>query len=150
MKPKKSSFEQVYRAVSEYRKRFPAKPVIYSADNFDSFGWAVFMAGGSLPVLPPLPEQFLADATLMKPIGPFKKDQWILVNDLKRSCIIYSKSDFSLPVSARGMDHLFSVKWIEPSNGKQVGEEIRVTGTDLENLKNPSAGYAVLWISETN
>ncbi|MGF1925773.1 MAG: DUF6298 domain-containing protein, partial [Bacteroidia bacterium] len=48
LKPKKTSFEQVYRAVSEYKIKFPEKAVIYSADNYPSYGWAVLMAGGSL------------------------------------------------------------------------------------------------------
>ncbi len=47
-KPKKTSFEQVYRAVREYREKFAGKAVIYSGDSYDNLGWAVFMAGGSL------------------------------------------------------------------------------------------------------
>ena len=48
IKHKASSAEQVERAVSEYRKKFPDKAVIYSADGADHFGQAVFNAGGSL------------------------------------------------------------------------------------------------------
>src|SRR4030095_2304872 len=52
LKPKRTSFEQVYRAVSEYKQKFPTKAVIYSGDSYDQFGWAVLMAGGSLATLP--------------------------------------------------------------------------------------------------
>lgn len=52
LKPKASSFEQVYRAVSEYRKKYPGKAVIYSGDGYDQFGWAVFIAGGSMANIP--------------------------------------------------------------------------------------------------
>lgn len=52
LKPRKTSFEQVYRAVKEYRLKFPTKAVVYSSDSYDQFGWAVLLAGGSLPVLP--------------------------------------------------------------------------------------------------
>lgn len=52
LKPRKTSFNQVYRAVKEYRLKFPNKAVVYSSDSYDQFGWAVLLAGGSLPVLP--------------------------------------------------------------------------------------------------
>jgi len=51
LKPVRSSFDQVYRAVNEYRTAFD-KSVIYSGDSYPQFGWAVLIAGGSLPVLP--------------------------------------------------------------------------------------------------
>ena len=44
LKPKTTSFEQVYRAVNEYRQKFPGKAVMYSGDGYVSNGWAAFMA----------------------------------------------------------------------------------------------------------
>lgn len=52
LKPRKTSFDQVYRAVKEYKLKFPTKAVVYSSDSYDQFGWAVLLAGGSLPALP--------------------------------------------------------------------------------------------------
>jgi hypothetical protein len=69
LKPKRSSFAQVYRAVKEYRTKYPAKAVIYSADGADNFGWAVFMAGGSLADIPVTDIRFLNAATTMSPAG---------------------------------------------------------------------------------
>ncbi len=43
---------QAYRAVREYRQRYPGKAVIYSADPIGDLAWAVFMAGGSLAGIP--------------------------------------------------------------------------------------------------
>lgn len=51
-KPKKTSFDEVYRAVHEYKLKYPQKAVMYSGDNFDSYGWASLMAGGSLANVP--------------------------------------------------------------------------------------------------
>jgi hypothetical protein len=68
LKPKKTSFEQVYRAVKEYKEKFPNKAVMYSGDSYVEFGMAVFMAGGSLPVLPAdIDKEILKIATGMKP-----------------------------------------------------------------------------------
>ena len=66
LKPKRPSFEQVYRAVKEYKTKYPAKAVMYSAEG-ENFGWAVFMAGGSLANIPITDNRFLQAATSMTP-----------------------------------------------------------------------------------
>ena len=62
-------FEDVYRAVSEYRTQYPEKAVIYSAQKFPALGWAAFMAGGSCPNIPIQDASFLTDAAKMLPSG---------------------------------------------------------------------------------
>ncbi|WP_240643054.1 DUF6298 domain-containing protein [Sinomicrobium pectinilyticum] len=52
MKTGKETPEQVYRAVREYRRKYPGKAVIYSTPGSGRFGWPVLMAGGSLPAIP--------------------------------------------------------------------------------------------------
>jgi hypothetical protein len=49
--PGKVSAESVYRAVNEYRTRYPEKAVLYYSEGYPQHGQAVFDAGGSLPVL---------------------------------------------------------------------------------------------------
>ena len=43
----KVNFNDAYRAVSEYRERFPEKAVLYYAQNYPEHAWAILMAGGS-------------------------------------------------------------------------------------------------------
>jgi hypothetical protein len=89
LKPKKTSFEQVYRAVKEYRLKYPGKAVIYSGDSYPEFGMAAFMAGGSLPVLPNSMEKELIKAAAgMKPVDSPNKNEYIL-SDGKNN-IIYN------------------------------------------------------------
>ncbi len=89
LKPKKTSFEQVYRAVKEYREKYPTKAVIYSSDSYDQFGMAVFMAGGSLPILSnEIDAAILKAAVGMKPVASANKNEYIL-SDGKNS-IIYN------------------------------------------------------------
>src|SRR5690606_20855096 len=52
MKTGKESNSSVYRAVREYRDRFPRKAVIYSTPGAARFGWAQLMSGASLPMIP--------------------------------------------------------------------------------------------------
>ncbi|MFT3844240.1 MAG: DUF6298 domain-containing protein [Lacibacter sp.] len=89
LKPKKTSFEQVYRAVKEYRTKYPTKAVMYSGDSYPEFGIAVLMAGGSMPVLPEnIDASILNAATGMKPVAPSNANEYVL-SDGKTS-IIYN------------------------------------------------------------
>lgn len=89
LKPKKTSFEQVYRAVKEYRFIYPSKAVMYSGDSYTEFGMAVFMAGGSLPVLPAdIDREILKAAVTMSPSPSNNKNEYILSDGKRR--IIYN------------------------------------------------------------
>lgn len=89
LKPKKTSFEQVYRAVKEYREKYPNKAVSYSGDSYPEFGMAVFMAGGSLAVLNnTIDPAILKVAVGMKPVSASNKNEYVL-SDGKKS-IVYN------------------------------------------------------------
>jgi hypothetical protein len=142
LKPKRSSFDQVYRAVSEYKQRFPSKAVIYSGDNYDQFGWAVFMAGGSMASLPVLNERFLADASLMKAAGTNTKGQWMLKGD--NGCIVYA--DGSSLIRLTLPNGVYRARYINPRNGELIGNEIELTGGKAIELESPQT-TVVLWVS---
>lgn len=90
LKPRKTSFEQVYRAVKEYRDLYPEKAVIYSGDSYPEFGIAAFMAGGSLAVLPVSADpEIQKAATGMKPVAAGDKNEYKL-SDGKRSIIYHT------------------------------------------------------------
>jgi len=92
LKPKKTSFEQVYRAVKEYRDKYPNKAVSYSGDSYPEFGIAVFMAGGSLPVLSAdIDPAILKAAVGMKPVASPNKNEYIL-SDGKNSIVYNSET----------------------------------------------------------
>ena len=50
LKPKAPGFEQVYKAVREYRLRYPEKPFVYQGPS--QHCWANLLGGGSLVPLP--------------------------------------------------------------------------------------------------
>jgi hypothetical protein len=97
LKPKKTSFEQVYRAVKEYKEKFPGKAIMYSGDSYTEFGIAVLMAGGSLPVLPAdIDKEILKAATAMKSAAS-DNGEYVL-SDGKRK-IIYNTSTKQLKIT---------------------------------------------------
>ena len=86
LKPKSTNFEQVYRAVKEYRDKYPSKAVVYSADGYPEFGMAVLMAGGSLPVIPDDISKEIVNETIgMKPVPSADKNIYLLSDGGKRT-----------------------------------------------------------------
>lgn len=146
LKPKATSFEQVYRAVHEYRTKYPGKAVLFSADGYDRFGWAVFIAGGSLPVLPAgTDKQFLTAASSMKPVElpGTPKDQWALSS--AKGYIVYNSTDkavrLNLPANIS-----YKAQWIDPQTGQILPGDQQVKGGNGAEIKNPNAGTAILWL----
>lgn len=141
LKPKRTSFEQVYRAVSEYRQKFPNKAVMYSGDSYDQFGWAALMAGGSMPVLPALDKQFLADASAMKPVESKAKGQWMLKSG--NGCIVYAdgKEAIQLPLAIGN----YKLRYMNPQNGTVTKEEA-IQGGSVVAI-NWTHGPVVLWVT---
>ncbi|OQP59816.1 DUF6298 domain-containing protein [Niastella populi] len=143
-KPKKTSFEQVYRAVREYRDRFAGKAVMYSGDNYDNFGWAVFMAGGSLANIPVMGDAaFVSAAAGMKPVDGPSKEQYTLAN-AGNGYIVYGNGDLQLDLT--GAAGSFKVKWFDAGNGQVIGKEEKIKGGKVVTLKNTKGGSVVAWI----
>lgn len=154
LKPKRNSFEQVYRAVREYRDRYPGKAILYSAEGDDNFGWAVFIAGGSLANIPAIADvRFLADAADMRPVNlpGGVAGQWALGNKEKGYIIYVDKPG---PVKLDLGEGTFRVRRIHPADGsieKEVekikgGKEVTIAG--LEHGTGPEHGALVVWIGK--
>lgn len=145
--PKNSSFEQVYRAVSEYRNRYPDKAVIYSADNYDDYGWAVFMAGGSLAAIPEISDPaFLKEATEMKPASrPNPSDGPYLLSNPGKGYILYCLQGQTPSLDLTGAKGQFLVRRINPRDGKVSGEVKTIKGGQ-KIILGPSSGTVVIWV----
>lgn len=145
LKPKKSSFEQVYRAVSEYRHRYAGKAVVYAGSAYDELSWAAFMAGGSLAGIPVITaDGFLEAAAGMQPVElpGAPQGQWSLNNG--NGYIIYTTntSPVQLDLSKAGT---CSIYWINPTDGHLLKKEKQKGGKQI-SLTSPQPGPVVIWI----
>jgi hypothetical protein len=147
LKPKKSSFEEIYRAVKEYRDKYPSKAVIYSAGNTNEAGWATFMAGGSLPSIPGLSNAvFLSDAATMKPNNNLDQNEcWGLIHQ-NGGQIIYSSSSELVRLDLTGTPSSFRVQWLNPENGMVITKEESIKGGKIVEVKKPQPGNLILWV----
>lgn len=88
MKPGDTLFEQVYRAVREYSEAYPDKAVTYYGQSYAKYGWAVLMAGGSLPNVKIDSDKLLADIIRMRPLDA---DGSYLIGDAATGYVVYGK-----------------------------------------------------------
>lgn len=146
MKPKKTSFEQVYRAVSEYHQKYPEKAIMYSGDSWDQFGWASFMAGGSLAQLPAaIDPAFLTAACEMSPIYTSSEGIYQLDGGVKGR-IYYVKGDQPVTLTMKDAKMRFKCVWLRAGDGKIQGKESIIKGGIASVIAKPGSGDAILWI----
>ncbi|MGB8193208.1 MAG: DUF6298 domain-containing protein [Chitinophagaceae bacterium] len=145
LKPKASSPEQVYRAVLEYRQKFPGKAVIYSGDAYDRNGWAVLMAGGSLPNLKIKDEKFLQAVALMQPvIADTISKQWVLHN-AQVGYIVYDMTSDKASVDLTKASGTYEVNWVNAMNGNMTSTKQNVKAGKILSFDKAS-GNMVLWL----
>nr|WP_262904645.1 DUF6298 domain-containing protein [Hymenobacter lucidus] len=148
LKPKRSSFEQVYRAVREYRQQFPGKAVLYSADGSDAFGWAVLLAGGSLASVPRVADaRFAAAVAGMIPLDlPGKPaSQWAL-SDGKAGLLVYREGPAPLQLDLSALKGTFAVRRINPKTGQVTDAKETVKAGQLVTLPAGAVGAEVIWL----
>ena len=147
-KPKKTSFEQVYRAVKEYKIQFPSKAVLYSADNYDHMGWATLMAGGSLATLPGFADpEFLKAVQAMAPTDlPDRPAGQYVLAGASNGYVVYLPGSQSVKIDlAKGG---YTVRTINPADGKFEKQQQKLKGGNTFSYTNQSATDRVVWISK--
>ena len=101
-------FEDVYRAVSEYRQQYPDKAVIYSAQKAPELCWAALMAGGSCAAIPVTDKAFLAELSQMTPRPSLVAGFYMLSGD--NGYLFYRESEGSFNIDlGEGNYTLYSI-----------------------------------------
>jgi len=112
-------FEDVYRAVSEYRLQYPDKAVVYSAQKAPEMAWASLMAGGSCAAVP------VTDTDLLKAIATMHVDGSRAQDGIYRLYgpqgeLIYNDTDNALPV-----DKSLKIMRIDAKSGALTSQKQR-------------------------
>ena len=146
LKPGPSSFDQVFRAVREYRAKFPDKAILYSANNAN--GWAVLMGGGSIPNLPATTNQnLLAAISRMKPISlPDETPGQYALTEPDESYLVYAASRDAIQLDMTDTRGLFETRWVDPKSGTISSNGDKITGGTKVSIE-PAFNPCVLWLS---
>lgn len=144
IKQGKSDFNSVYRAVFEYRTKFPDKAVIYSNLVNSNLHWAVFMAGGSMAAIPKIGDKsFYSSAATMKPLYSGEKGIYILEN-ADGEKIIYSK-DKEIKFTTSKSAKTLTLTWIDPEDGRIIKTE-KIKNLKTNTFSSHFKGDVVLWV----
>ena len=142
----KTGFKEAYDAVLEMREKYPDKAVTFFSQQYPQYGWAILMAGGSLPNVPlqagannPYHNELLRAIPQMKHV---EADGCIALGSATDGYLLYAQSDTaSLNVNPVTYD-LFA---IEASTGRitLLQKKLKVGGSFLRTgLHNGQ----VLWL----
>jgi hypothetical protein len=141
----KTSFESVYRGVYEYRQKYPNKAVMYSYGNYDKFGWAVLMAGGSLSDVPRnVPEGLFEAIGEMSPKELGATNTYMLSGE--KGSLVYSASTEDVRIDLDNKKGNYSLTWIDPKTGIQIGKRQVIKGERVHSIKKTLIEDGLLWI----
>ncbi len=138
----KVTYREAYRAVSEYKSKYPEKVVTYYAQNYPDMAWAVFMGGGSCPQLPAAVDKgFLRDAAKMGVEASNDENYERLGKSDTGNIIFYhSKSNISIELPAGK----YQLNYINPKTGemKTISSKLKIDGSySFETEKNQEGIY---------
>jgi len=145
-----TSFAQIYRAVHEYRIKYPQKAIVYSLGGAKFSDWAVFMGGGSLASLPTIQDKsFLENAAKMESLnlGQPQAGQYGLGK--KGSGYIFFGEDKKLSIDLTTDKNTYTLKWINPTTGEILDSKKKITGGITSTIEAPFAGAVVAWLIKT-
>lgn len=142
MKVGKVTFNEVYKAVREYRRNFPDKAVTFYAQNYSDMGWAVLMASGSCPVISCMDKEFLADAAAMD-VEDTGTDKYRKMVKSGIGSIIYSQSDVNIPIKLSSGKYI--LKYIHPQTGRIETLNKNLNIKEVFDLKVDSGKEGVYW-----
>lgn len=145
LKPKATSFSQVYKAVKEYRVKFPSKAVMYSGDGADQYGWAAFMAGGSMASIPYVAGDFMEAASKMLPEDIAGNDKQVMMLSGKEGYIIYTASNE--PIHVDLLPAKYKATWVDAGNGNEIKSET-IEGSKNTSFKAPQNAPTLLWLRQ--
>jgi uncharacterized protein DUF6298 len=143
-------FGAIAKAVREYRTHYPGKVITYYADlNCPSGrdGWAVLIAGGSLPNVT-LPERLTKVIPTLTPADRVVsgKGRWCLANKGHDYLIYTENAGQDIEVNLPNASARFRVHWIDANTGDaQDGEEV-VAAQEV----HIRARTNVLWLERDN
>lgn len=142
MKVGKTTFDEAYRAVREYRQKYPQKAVTFYAQNYPALGWAILMAGGSCPAVPVKEEAFFKDVAAMQ-VEETGTEQYRKLVKSGIGAIIYSKSATDIPVQLPPGKYL--LRHIDEATGKITVVDNKLKTSNLYTLKVPKGKEGIYW-----
>ena len=141
----KETEAQTFRAVQEYRKKYPNKAIIYNTNAASRMGWAVLMAGGSLPAIPKIEiEDFNKEVGLMQCNSAYSDLVWEM-SRTGLTYLFYFKENGSIELDLSTFKGNYEAYWIDEKTGEILKEVLYKAGSSL-HISNDKTGSKVIYI----
>jgi hypothetical protein len=147
LKSEKETADQAYRAVREYRQKYPEKAVVYNTLKAADFGWAILFAGGSLPPIPNVQESgFERSLQVMKPVyeGNLQDGNWKMA-DADGQFLVFAKHQVEIELAEKQMNYILT--WLDADSGSTVQQSQKKIGGKV-TLDKPVDKELILWITK--
>jgi hypothetical protein len=142
----KTEEDLIYWTVRDYRDAHPTKAVLFSSE-MSWIGWPAFMAGGSVSTLPgPLPEGFLATASMTKPMDSLDPESTWLLGNTAGAFILYVKEGNSVRLDLTACSGVWKGQWLNPRDGQPIGKSFKVATGRIYTAQLPVKGPQIVWI----
>ncbi len=145
MKVGKTGFAEAYKAVKEYRTKYPDKAVTFFAQQYPQYGWAILMAGGSCPNVPVKDGKFLSDVAKMAYISGEGDSKQQMIGSPEVGYVIYSHDGHP---TMNGIEPgTYATYAIDVQNGKveRLSKKEKLDGSStITNFGNDK----VLWLEK--
>ncbi len=146
MKVGKTGYAEAYKAVSKYKKLYPQKAVTFFSQQYPTYGWAILMAGGSLPNIPVTNEKFLRDAAKMSVVTSNEAEgSCDILGNPEVGYVIYTHSD-----KAQNLDMptgKYNIYSINKTDGTMKLIEKKASITNSHTLNNAKSEQ-VYWFEK--
>ena len=147
IKPGSCGFDEVYKAVLEYKQKFPEKAILYSSHGLRGNEWAVFMAGGSLAGIPVIqnPEFYITAKTMIP--GTINNQTKSLSNN-QGEFILYTEGLESIQLDLSKYKEKYEVIRINPTDGKIDKQSEKISGGSIIELPCKKDEKSIIWIKK--
>jgi hypothetical protein len=148
VEPDDDNFDGIYRAISEYRLKYPEKAVVYSFRNTPGKAWLTFVAGGSLLALPTIAEdRFYRETVEMTPLPALTSPgaYWGM-GKAALGYVVYTQAG-QLTLDLADDKTTYVARWFTPG-GQPLGKRSTLTGGKALALEKPGTTDAILWLSK--
>ena len=145
LKVGKVTFDEAYKAVNEYRTKYPTKAVTYYTENYPDMAWAVLMAGGSCPALKVKDQAFIRAASQMA-VVPVADGKYKQLGKIGTGIIIYSQSGAKIPVNLESGN--FVLKFIDAKSGETIVLNKSIKGGHVFDLETIGAKTGAYWFQK--
>lgn len=151
IKTGKETDDQVYRAVREYREKYPEKAVLYSTMGAPRFGWPALMAGASLANVPKIELSAFHSALSGMKFAEgttFSDSLWTLENK-GNAYLFYLKKDQDVSIDLSNYKGTFEVYAINASNGSST-KKANISGRKKVVIPQAEIKEKVLFVVKKN